>query len=164
MVGKSHYQKNCLVIPMTKKVLKSWYSLLNTEDLEFEWGRDDESLDWYDKDCGLHIVIDGQKFYKSAFDKFEKSTQEVVEEYAILPDYCYEEYVECFPKMSQYIDTKDRAFRTICDIGCDYDNHYDEDLDLESLSKEQLIRTVKGLAGLVKEFVEIATIGMWRNE
>ena len=64
---------------MTKKVLKSWYSLLNTEGLEFEWGRDDESLDWHDKDCGLHIVIDGEKFYKSAFDEFEKSTQEVVE-------------------------------------------------------------------------------------
>ena len=47
---------------MTKKVLKSWYSLLNTEDLEFEWGRDDESLGWYHKDCGLHIIVDGQKF------------------------------------------------------------------------------------------------------
>ena len=149
---------------MTKKVLKSWYSLLNTEDLEFEWGRDDESLDWYDKDCGLHIVIDGQKFYKSAFDEFEKSTQEVVEKYAKVPEFCYEEYDEGFPTMSQYIDTKDRAFKTIFDIGCDYDNHYDEDLDLDSLSKEQLVRTVKGLAGLVKEFVEIANIGMWRNE
>ena len=135
------------MILMTKKVLKSWYSLLNTESLEFEWGRDDESLDWYDKDCGLHIVVNGEKFYKSAFDEFEKSTQDVVEKYAKVPEFCYEEYDEVFPTWSQSIETKDDALNAIRDLAVDYDN----------------CGTIHSLENLIDEMYEIATIGRWRN-
>ena len=134
-----------------RQIVKSFDQMLNTQGVK------------YDRQDRVFTYDNGTKFVHYDASLFLESSGMGIEDHWGLDDVCYTWIENGWATWETSIRTKDDSLNLLLDIGSDWDGYFDESWILSEFSKEELIDVAENLASLIKEFCEIANVGLGRK-